>query len=111
MICVTALLVLASASSAQTEVTANAGWDAPTGGTPAVTYVVQLSTNDGAWQTIARPSTTEMTLTLTYLDDHRIRVAGVDAQGRQGAYSPPSETYNASGGASGPGQPGQPVLF
>lgn len=106
------LLTLAGAAGAQTEVEATAGWSPPTYGTPVVHYVVQHSVNEGAWATVGTTTETQYTLTISFSDDHRVRVAGVDAEGRQGPFSLPSNTYNPSDGAvTGPAQPGQPTLF
>ena len=40
---------------------------------------------------------------------YTVRVAGVDAQSRQGPFSPPSESYTPAVGP--PGQPGQPIVI
>ena len=108
------LVVLTAAvgpALAQTDVEATAGWDPPTYGTPVEHYVLQHSVNDGAWTTVGTTTDTQYTLTISFNDSHRVRVAGVDAEGRQGPYSLPSNPYNPSEGTSGPNQPGQPVLF
>lgn len=105
------VIVGAGTAWAQTEVEATAAWDPPTYGTPVVHYVLQHSVNDGAWTTVGTTPDTEYTLTISFDDVHRVRVAGVDAEGRQGPYSLPSAGYNPSIGSEGPAQPGQPVLF
>ncbi len=75
-------------------------------------YVLQHSVNGGAWETVGTTTELSFTFNISFNDDHRVRVAGVDAEGRQGPYSLPSPTYNPSeGGSDGPSQPGQPVLF
>ena len=106
-------MVGAGTAWAQTEVEATAGWSPPTYGTPVVHYVLQHSVNDGPWVTVGTTTDTEYTLTISFNDNHRVRVAGVDAEDRQGPYSLPSESYNPSegGGDEGPAQPGKPVLF
>ncbi len=88
-------IVLAPPGIAVDLITANYTWDPPTVGSP-VEYLVQLSTNNGPWITVARPEEPRVTLTLSFNDDHRVQVAGVDIQGRQGPFSLPSETYNPS---------------
>jgi hypothetical protein len=102
----------AGGALAQTTVEATAGWSPPTYGTPVEHYVLQHSVNDGAWATVGTTTDTLYTLTISYDDFHRVRVAGVDAEGRQGPFSLPSNSYNPSQTSpDGPAQPGQPVLF
>jgi hypothetical protein len=112
-IVLTAVLAGGGAALAQTDVDATAAWDPPTYGTPVEHYVIQHSVNDGAWTTVGTTTDTQYTLTISFNDFHRVRVAGVDAEGRQGPYSLPSDSYNPSQGGSddGPAQPGKPVLF
>ena len=105
------VVVVLGAGPALAQVEATAGWSEPTYGTPVVHYVLQHSINDGAWATVGTTTDTTMTLTISENDYHRVRVAGVDAEGRQGPYSLPSNSYNPSIGNEGPTQPGQPVLF
>ena len=97
------------AALAQTEVTVNYTWAAPNTGSPVDHYVVQHSVNDGAWTPIATASSNTYTLTASVGDSHRIRVAGVDAQSRQGSFSISSDAYTPELGP--PGQPGKPILF
>jgi hypothetical protein len=105
------LLILAVPASAQTVANATASWGTPAYGTPVDHYVLQLSTNDGPWITTTTSSNNSVVIELSSADEHRIRVAGVDTQGRQGPYSIPSNSYSPSGDNSGPpGQPGQPML-
>ncbi len=66
-------------------------WNAPTVGTPVDHYVVQVEYNTGAPYNFIR---TFEDVTVLYLDfeveggkEYRARVAGVDAQGRQGPWS------------------------
>jgi hypothetical protein len=103
-----ALLLLASAASAQT-VTLDYTWDPPTEGTPVEHYVVQHSVNGGPFTTIATSSTNTYSLEATVGETHRIRVAGVDDQSRQGPFSEPSDPYTPDLGP--PGQPGKPILM
>ncbi|MBU8871814.1 MAG: hypothetical protein KOO60_13190 [Gemmatimonadales bacterium] len=107
------LLVFGSGLAvAQTEVEATAGWSAPTYGTPVAHYVLQHSVNGGDWVTIATPVDTEYTVTITVDDGHRVRVAGVDAEDRQGPYSLPSpEYFPANDDLGEPGQPGKPFAL
>ncbi|MCP4290406.1 MAG: hypothetical protein GY780_01055 [bacterium] len=112
MVVIGGILVLAlsgGSALAQTEVTVNYSWSAPTTGSPVGHYVVQHSVNGGAWNQIATAASNSYTLTATIGDSHRIRVAGVDDQDRQGSYSEPSDTYTPELGP--PGQPGKPILF
>lgn len=100
----------AAAASAQTTVEATAEWGAPTTGTPVVDYVVQLSADGGTWETIANTPDTIYGVDLETGHSYRVRVAGIDAEGRQGPWSLPSEPYIAGDIDPGPpGAPGQPV--
>ena len=56
-------------------------------------------------------ATTENSYTLnaTLGQSHQTRVAGVDAENRQGPFSNASDPYMPDAGA--PGQPGKPILF
>jgi len=94
---------------AQTTVDVAYVWTAPTTGSPVDHYVVQHSADGGAWVTLGTAPDLSFTLSAEYGVSHRIRVAGVDAQNRQGPYSLPSEAYTPDAGA--PGQPGQPIIF
>jgi len=103
-------LLFPAYTPAQTSVDVQYVWTAPTTGTPVVHYVVQHSTDSSAWVTLG--NVTELTYTLSAEPgvSHQIRVAGVDAQGRQGPYSAPSEPYTPEPTDTGaPGQPGTPV--
>ena len=99
----------ASPAAAQTEVEVEFGWTAPNTGSAVDHYVIEHSVNGGAWTQIATSATNTYTLTATVGDSHQLRVAGVDAQGRQGVYSNPSAPYVPDVGP--PGQPGQPILM
>ena len=98
--------LLAAPASAQT-VNVSYSWTAPTTGSAVASYVIQQSIDGGAWAQVATSSTTSYTLAATTGHSHRIRVAGVDAQARQGIWSDPSDPYTADAGA--PGQPGKPI--
>lgn len=107
---VLALAVLASAASAQTTtVNVSYTWTAPTTGTAVAHYVIEQSIDGGTWTQIATSSTNSYTLAATVSHAHRIRVAGVDASNRQGAYSEASDSYTPDAGA--PGAPGKPIRF
>ena len=113
----TILLIALSASAAieikskvddDGNVQARAGWSPPTYGTPVDHYVLQHSINDGPWYYYASAiEDTTLRITISYADTHRVRVAGVDAENRQGPFSLPSETYCPAD--SFPQQPGQPI--
>jgi hypothetical protein len=102
------LVVGALPAQAQTTVQVTASWTAPSTGSPVHHYVVQLSTNGGAYQAAGTTTTLSITLTLTVGSTYTVRVAGVDALSRQGTYSLPSEAYTPDIGA--PGQPGKPIV-
>ncbi len=94
---------------AVTEVAVNYSWTAPNSGSPVDHYIVEQSINGGAWTPIATSATNSYTLSATVGDSHRLRVAGVDDQDRQGVYSSSSDAYTPELGP--PGQPGKPILF
>lgn len=100
-----------SASSTRTQ-TVVYTWTPPVDGNPVEHYVVELSTDGGAFvsHTPANPVTVE-TVSMEYVFGHsyQIRVAGVDDQGRQGPWSVPSDPYRPDAGA--PGAPGQPIIL
>jgi len=92
-----------SDAPSQEPVQATAGWSPPTYGTPVVHYLLQHQEEGGIWQTVSDTPDTFYTLTITYFDAHRVRVCGVDAQGRQGPYSLPSDWHTPADHR--PGQP------
>ena len=104
-----AMILLASTAMAQTEVEATCEWAAPTTGSPVLLYVIEHSVIDGAWTQIATTSATTYTFMVSVGDSHRVRVAGVDADGDQGPFSLPSDPYIPDLGP--PGQPGKPIIF
>lgn len=102
-------LLCASLANAQT-MNVSYSWTAPTTGSPVAQYVVQQSIDGGAFTTVGTSSTNTYILVATIGHSHRIRVAGVDAQSRQGPYSEASDPYTPDLGP--PGQPGKPgVIF
>ena len=103
----TAALLAAPASAQTTTVNVAYSWTAPTTGSAVVQYVVEQSIDGGAWTQIATSSTTSYTLAASIGHAHRIRVAGVDAQSRQGVFSASSDSYTPDAGA--PGTPGKPI--
>lgn len=102
-------IIAASPALAQTELPLNFEWTAPVAGSPVDHYVVQQSVNGGLWVQIATTSSVTYTLNASVGDSHSIRVAGVDADGRQGVYSVASDPYTPDLG--NPGQPGKPIIF
>ncbi len=103
-----ALAILSFCATAQAQEVVNYTWAAPTTGSPVDRYVIQHSEDGGAWVTVEdSQSTNTYMLTATYDVEHRIRVAGVDVQQRQGPWSVASEPYTPTLGS--PGQPGQPI--
>ena len=111
---IVALAILAtvltpSLAAAQTSVEVQYVWTAPTTGSPVDYYVVQHSADGGTWVTLGNAPELTYTLDAEYGVSHQIRVAGVDAEGRQGPYSAPSDPYTPDAGA--PGQPGKPIIF
>ncbi|MBU8870160.1 MAG: hypothetical protein KOO60_04705 [Gemmatimonadales bacterium] len=94
---------------AQTTQPVNYQWTAPTTGAPVVHYVIEQSINLGDWTSIGTSANNTFTLTATVGESHRIRVAGVDADSRQGIFSIASEPFVPT--LDPPGQPGQPIIF
>ncbi len=108
LVTLTALTILAVAATAQAQEVVTYTWAAPTTGSPVDHYVIQHSEDGGAWVTVQdSQSTNSYMLTAAFDAEHSIRVAGIDAQGRQGPWSVASEPYTPTLGA--PGQPGQPI--
>ncbi|MBU0742170.1 fibronectin type III domain-containing protein [bacterium] len=108
LVILSAVVILAVSVTAQAQEVLNYTWTAPTTGSPVDHYVVQHSEDGGAWVTVQDTQmTNSYALTAVYDVEHRVRVAGVDAEGRQGPWSIASEPYTPTLGA--PGQPGQPI--
>ena len=105
----TMVLLTGSQAFAQTEMEASYTWAVPTGGSTVVHYVVQHRVDGGAWTTLGNTPNNTFTMMLTVGQSHELRVAGVDAQDRQGPFSVPSDPYVPDPGA--PAQPGKPILF
>ena len=67
-------------------------WLPPTSGAPVVHYAVQYTAGGGEWiLTEHTPTKPEITLDFAYGIEYTIRVAGVDAQDRQGVWSEASD--------------------
>ncbi len=98
-------LTLPSLAGAQT-VAVECTWDPPVDGTTVDHYVLEHQVNDGPWVLVTTLSEMSYVMDVTQGDSHRIRVAGVDAEGNKGPYSLPSASYSSA--VAGPGQPGQP---
>jgi len=77
----------------QDMVSALATWDEPEYGTPAVGYILQLSTDMGPWYNVSTSEDTRTRIEVTYLGSHRVRVSGFDADGHHGPFSLPSGAY------------------
>jgi len=71
----------------------------PPCGSPAVSYVLQIRyEGDTDWTSYATSDTTYVDVQIDLFVPVQARVAGVDAQDRQGPYSEPSEWYVADFG-------------
>ena len=103
------MILTGSQAFAQTEMEASYTWTVPTGGSTVVNYVVQHSVDGGQWTQIGTSATNTYTMMLQVGQSHQIRVAGLDAENRQGPFSVPSDAYSPAPGA--PAQPGKPILF
>lgn len=84
-------------------------WTAPTTGTPVHHYVVQTSSNGTTWTTLTgvEPTARTVTVAAPVGVPIQVRVAGVDAQNRQGSWSIGSDPFVPDAGP--PGVPGTPV--
>jgi len=109
IMCMMAFALTAGSAEAQTEMQVSYTWTAPTSGSVVDHYVVEQSIDGGTWTQIATVSTTSYTLTATVGNSHQIRVAGVDADSRQGPFSVASDPYAPDPGS--PSQPGKPIVF
>jgi len=96
-------------AAAQTTVEVTASWTAPTEGSPVQHYILQLSTDGGPYTTVGTVTGTSYVLNLAIDHTYTARVAGVDAQSRQGPWSLPSDPYSPDLGP--PGQPGKPIIM
>ncbi len=80
----------------------------PTTGSPAVQFNWNISDNNGAtWTLAATTPDTVVTLPLTLLKTYIVKVAGVDALGRQGQFSVNADPFTPDDGP--PGVPGKPA--
>lgn len=106
---VVTLILLASLAIGQTtSLNVTYTWSAPTTGSAVHHYVVQTSSNGTTWTTIAaQPTSPSVTIAAPVGVTILVRVAGVDAQGRQGVYSEASDPFVPDAGQ--PGAPGKPV--
>jgi len=105
-----ATAVLATPASAQTTtINVSYTWTAPTTGSPVHHYVVEAKYGTANFTQVGTTTTNSYTLAAAVGVAHQIRVAGVDAQDRQGPYSAASDAYTPDAGA--PSAPGKPVRF
>lgn len=82
---------------------------APTTGSLVDYYIVQSSESGTTWTTLSiRPTTNSFSINVPVGINVQVRVAGVDAQGRQGPWSVASDPFVPDAGA--PGAPGKPVM-
>lgn len=85
----------------------SASWSPPTEGSPVEHYILQISRDGGPFETVATTPDTTYQVELEHESTYIARVAGVDAQQRQGPWSEPSEPYSPFEHDLS-GQPGQP---
>jgi len=102
-------VLAASPAAAQTTVEVTASWTAPTEGSPVHHYVFQLSTDGGPFVTVGSVTGLSYVLDLEIGHTYVARVAGVDAQDRQGPWSESSNPYTPDIGP--PGAPGKPMIM
>jgi hypothetical protein len=83
-------------------------WTPPTTGSAVHHYIVESSSNGSSWVPLAaQPTTATITLSAPVNVNIQIRVAGVDAQSRQGVWSTPSDPFTPDAGV--PGACGKPT--
>lgn len=109
LVLLTTALLATSASAQTTTVNVSYTWTAPTTGTAVHHYVVEAKVGTGNFTQVGTTATNSYTLTAAVGLAHQIRVAGVDAQDRQGPFSVASDAYTPDAGA--PSAPGKPVRF
>ena len=85
-------------------------WIAPATGSPVVEYVIQVKIGDADWVEFIGTQAPSYTFigVFQYDEVHSVKVAGKDAQGRQGGFSIESIPYTPDAGP--PGAPTQPIL-
>ncbi|MEZ4389132.1 MAG: fibronectin type III domain-containing protein [Candidatus Krumholzibacteriia bacterium] len=106
---VLALSLLGALPAAAQTVQVSASWAPPSEGSPVDHYVLQLSTDGGPFTTVGSVTGTSYTMELAVGSTYIARVAGVDAQDRQGPWSLGSDPYSPDLGP--PGQPGKPIIM
>jgi hypothetical protein len=107
LIVVMLLTMIPAIASCSTESPVTYTWSAPNGGTPVVEYSVALSVDSGPWIEMGRTTTNEYTFIdiFEYGKSHEVRVAGIDAEDRQGPWSQSSDPFTPDIGINAPGQP------
>jgi hypothetical protein len=85
-------------------------WTAPTTGSVVHHYDVEKSVNNGtSWTSQGTTTTVNTTLALPVGITVIVRVRGVDASSRSGAWSTSSDPYTPDAGV--PGAPGTPAII
>lgn len=105
------VVLCASFAMGQTVQSVKYSWTAPTAGSPAVQYTIQLRIDGGAWVDHGSSLLTEYVFAneFEYFKTYEVRVAGVDQLGRQGPFSLSSDPYMPDLGP--PTAPGTPFLI
>lgn len=101
------ILMLLEGTAQAADIERDYGWDAPTDGSPAVRYEVQVDTG-GGWVDVGTTATTQTTITIPEGSTSMVRVRAEDQDGRFGLWSVASEPYTDLGA---PGQAGQPTMI
>ena len=102
------MLLSALAIGQTTSVNVTYTWTAPITGSAVHHYVVQTSADGTTWTTLAvQPANPTVTVNAPVGVQLLVRVAGVDAQSRQGVWSATSDPFVPDAGA--PGAPSKPV--
>ena len=104
---VIAVLAFGIVSVARADTVVTYTWTAPTTGSPVVNYLVEISIGGGPFVASAMVASNTYSLAALPGNSYQIRVAGIDAQDRQGPYSDASDPYLDEGA---PGQPGKPTI-
>lgn len=104
-----ALLLLSplTVSAQTTAISQTYTWTAPTEGSAVVSYEVEVSyTNGTSWALHTTTTTASVVISVPALQTILVRVRAVDALGRKGLFSNPSDPYFADPGP--PGACGKP---
>jgi hypothetical protein len=104
MFLVLGLAAMNPASALAVDLEYNYSWDAPTSGSAVEKYVVEIEFGQ-SWILLGEVTTNAVDVTVPEGGSHSIRVAGVDAFGRQGPFSVASDRQTDLGSPTEPSAP------